>query len=219
MARTLTYQDALNILAQRHRQFLADGTLARFCDEVMSFMWNRYPWTQTLDELPPFYLTYGESRYGTPVAAIPADFKSLHEAQVVGYSTGEYPLKVLKTLQESSVIAPPEAISYDKAAKQLVVFPASSFASPQYWVTGKYKKTPTKVTNATLASVLPFEDDYFAVFRTGLAAKIRQELLDDPRWPTYWQQFLFLLDKMAQEEGFNEGQLVVAPDDELALGG
>src|SRR4051812_26392482 len=80
MPNTLTVADGINMVALKYPRLQTDGFAARIADEVISFIWNRYPWRVSLAELPPFYLVREIADYGPPTYAVPSDFKGLHEA-------------------------------------------------------------------------------------------------------------------------------------------
>jgi hypothetical protein len=219
MARTLTPNTAISILQLKHRA-LPDGMAARFCDEVLSKMWHRYPWRESLEELTPFHLVKDEAYYGPPLLAVPTDYFALHEAWLVSSNYEQHPLKIQKHLAPTMFSDVPNKIGYDKARGAFVVSPRSSVTAPEWWIEGTYKKTPTKITNATLASyVMPWDDTYYEVFRVGLDWKYREEILRDKDWPLARQAFYGLLGEMAAAEGVAEGDSVVVPEFGLEMGG
>jgi len=81
-----------------------------------------------------------------------------------------------------------------------------------YQLECKYKKTPTKVTNATLMSVLPFDDAYFQAFVHGMkyflkpaAQQSDQDLM----------RFQAEIDKMKAFEAVNLGEQPLSPAEPL----
>jgi hypothetical protein len=220
MARTLTPNTAISLLQLRYGRSLPDGFAVRFCDEVIGKMWHRYPWRETLEELPPFHLTHDEAYYGPPLLAVPSDFFSIHEAWLVSSSYEQWPLKWQKNVSPTMATDMPNKIGYDKARGAFVLSPRPSVSAPDWWVTGTYKKNATKLTNATLASyVLPWDDTYYDVFRAGLEWKFREEILRDKDWPLARQSFYAALSEMAMSEGLAEGDTVIIPEFGLELGG
>jgi len=222
MARTITPGEALNIVAKRYGQIASKDSLgARFCDEVQAFMWNRYPWRESLEDFPPFHLNYDEPDYGPPLYAVPSDFLSVYEANIQDSEGGRPypPLAVLKNLTVSGWSGVPQAISYRPETSSFRLHPRPSLTAPTNWVAGVYKKRPTKITNDTLNSyLLPWDDLYFPVFRRGLVWKIKDEVLGQDATDAF-AQFLFQLHEMAVAEGIAAGVSVVAPAESLELGG
>lgn len=221
MARSLTVGSALTLAASKSPKLLQDGWGARFADEVLSYMWTRYPWKQSIVELPPFHLVADEPDYGAPLLAVPSDLFALHSARVRnsnGY-IGD-PLDIRRELGIMQSFGEPRAIAYQKEVRAFRVSPIPNVSAPDWWIEGSYKTTLTKVTNLNANSyILPFDDVYFSVFRQGLAWKIKQELLEDPKADLAFILFSRMLERMASDEGVNEGADVIVPSDPLELGG
>jgi hypothetical protein len=222
MAKTLTVASALNILNIRFPRLLVDGIGARFADEVIGYMWTRYPWKESLAELPPFHLTRDESDYAAPLLAVPSDFFGLHDARLRNSSNYvSAPLTIQKELRYDGVPGLPTSIAYQKDIAGFRVHPVPQVGGADWWVEGTYKKTPTKVTNENLAAyTLPWDDIYFAVFRAGMVAKIKDELMQDTNAALLaFQRFNGDLQRMAMDEGVHEGVTIISPSDALAYGG
>lgn len=223
MASTCTLGDAVNLLGQRYPKLLLDGNAARLCDEVLSFMWNRYPWRESLGQLYPFFLAKEECDYTKPFIVFPSDFYGLREAWIREYTGYRFdpPLVVKPDLIVSGSTGRPEAISYQPEIGGFRIFPRSDTSSPDIWVEGIYKKRLTKVTNATVQSyVYPWDDIYFKVFRKGLSAICKDELLGMKQEAMIeGQEFMALLDWMAAAEGHQSGDFSVHPQRGLELGG
>lgn len=218
MARTMTPGMAVQLIQQQNKGLLPDGFAARFCDEIHSKMWLRWPWAETLAELPPFFLTYMEAYYGPPFQAVPSDFLALWDVWIRTPDGQKYDMKVQRVLEPSRDVGVPSRIEYNKAKSSFILHPRPNFWTGQAWVEGTYKKTPTKITNANLNSyVLPWEDMYFDVFRQGLHWKIAQEIKKERTWTSERAMFIALLDDMAGAEGVNEGPVVVAPENSIDL--
>jgi hypothetical protein len=221
MARTLTVATALNLAKIRFKNLVEDGLGARFADEIIAYMWTRYPWRESLEELPPFHLTRDEADYGAPLLAVPADFYGLHDVRVRSYDNYvSDPLFVHKELRYDGSVGIPSSIAYQKEIKGFRVHPVPNVGGAGWWVEGSYKKLPVKVTNSNVASyVLPWDDIYFGVFRAGLAWKIADEIQADPKAEMKFVMFSRMLERMAMDEGVHEGGVILAPSDALELGG
>ncbi len=220
MARTLTAQTAVRVVAARYPRLDQSDVAARLCDEVQSFIWHRYPWRQSLAELPPFHLLEDEPDYGPPLYAVPADFYGLHNVWVRTSSNMVYPLTVVSDLGISVGTGIPDEISYRPENISFRVHPRPNVTAPEYWVEGVYKKNPTKITNANMTSyILPWDDIYFGVFRKGLVWKLKEDVLGDQTADNELAKFVFLLNEMATAEGIHSGVTTYAPEAGFELGG
>lgn len=223
MASTLKIGDAVNLLGQRYPKLLLDGNAARLSDEVLQFMWTRYPWRQSLAQLYPFHLVKEESDYTAPFIVFPGDFFGLQEAWLRDYTGYRYepPLSVKPDLIVSQNAARPQTISYQPEIGGFRLYPRPDTYSPDTWVEGIYKKSLTKVTNETVQSYLyPWDDRYFKVFRKGLSAICKDELLGNKQEAMMdGSEFMQLLDWMATSEGLHSGDVTVHPQYSLSLGG
>lgn len=223
MASTLTLGVAVNLLGQRYPKLLLDGNAARLSDEVIQFMWTRYPWRQSLAKLYPFGLVKEEGDYTAPFITFPGDFFGLQEAWLRDFTGYRYdpPLVVKPDLEVSVNCAKPEAISYQPEIGGFRLYPRSDYFSPDIWVEGIYKKSLAKVTNETVQSYLyPWDDRYFKVFRKGLSSICKDELLGNKQEGMMEaQEFIQLLDWMAASEGLHSGDFSVHPQRSLSLGG
>ncbi len=220
MARTLTAQTAVRVVAARFPRLDQSDVAARLCDEVQAAIWHRYPWRQSLAELPPFHLLAEEPDYGPPVYAVPSDFYGLHRVWVRTSSNMVYPLTVRNGLALSIATDVPTEISYQPETSSFRVHPRPSVTAPDYWVEGAYKKNPTKITNSNITSyILPWDDIYFGVFRKGLIWKVKEDLLGDPAADNDLAKFFYLVDEMARAEGLHLGVDQMAPAESLELGG
>lgn len=220
MAKTLTVGTALNVLAVRNPRLLSEGFGARFADEVQSYMWHKFPWRESLVELPPFALVNDEPYYGPPTLAVPSDFHGLHDAWLRHSSGSTIPLLVQKHLQPSGESGVPTSICYDPRRASFIIHPRPALVVPDWWIEGTYKKTPTKITTDTVNSyVLPWDDLYFEVFRAGLKWKVAEEFERSPDWLNLRAMFQALLRDMAMNEGLIAGVEVVSPEYSLDFGG
>ena len=223
MASTLTIGDAVNLLGQRYPKLLMDGNAARLADEILSFMWIRYPWRQSLAQLYPFFITKEEPDYTAPYIVFPTDFFALQEAWLREYTGYRFdpPLSVKPDLIVSGTTSTPTAISYQPEIGGFRLYPRPSMCSPDVWVEGIYKKALTKVKNETVQSyTYPWDDRYFNVFRKGLSAIVKDELIGNKQEAMQeYLEFRQLLEGMAASEGLHSGDVSVHPQYGLALGG
>jgi hypothetical protein len=212
VAKTLTVGNALNVLAIRNPRLLSEGFGARFADEVQAYMWHRFPWRESLADLPPISLVPEEPFYGPPMLAVPADFHGLHDAWLRNMSGRVEPLLVQRGLRPSDGPGSPTSICYDARTGGFIVHPAPALTVPDWWIEGTYKKLPVKITADTVNShVLPWDDLYFEVFRAGLKWKIAEELERSQDWPNLLAMFKGMVVEMAQNEGLIAGVEVVSP--------
>lgn len=221
MANTLTVADGINLVAMKYPRLLTDGFASRIADEVIAFIWHRYPWRISLAELPPFFPVKEVPDYGPPTFSVPDDFYGLQEAWL-RRSTGEKvePRLTVKPSVEIS-IAPgyPTAIAYQPEMKSFRLHPRPSFSGPEIQVEGIYKKLPTKVTNENMNSYsLPWDDIYFQVFKKGLEWKIKDDIMGAADADRAYLMFRAFVDEMAANEGLHSGVITVAPAEGLALG-
>jgi hypothetical protein len=222
MARTITVGEALNLVGLKYPRILSDGFGARLADEVQAFIWGRYPWRNTLAELPPFYPVREVADYGPPMYAVPSDFKGLHRAWLRRYTGERIEPELLVKPDVSISIAPdvPSAIAYHAERASFRLHPRPSFSGPEVQVEGIYKKLPTKITNANMNSfLLPWDDEYFQVFKKGLEWKYREDIIGAPDAAQSFVLFRAFVDQMAMDEGLHSGVVTVAPAEGFELGG
>lgn len=222
MPSTLTVSDAMNMVALKFPRLLTDGFAARLADEVMAFIWYRYPWRVSLAELPPFFPVREIPDYGPPSYAVPADFYGLHEVWLRRYTGERLEPQLLVKPSVVISIAPgqPSAIAYQAEHRSFRLHPRPSFSGPEIQVEGSYKKTPTKVTNENMNSyVLPWDDIYFQVFKKGLEWKFKEDVLNSPDADRSFMLFRAFVDDMAAAEGLHSGVVTIAPAEGLELGG
>ena len=92
-------------------------------------------------------------------------------------------------------------------------------SGPEIWVEGVYKKLHTKVTNENMNSyVLPWDDEYFQVFKEGLKWKYKADIVESQDAPMQFQMFRGFVDDMAASEGLHSGVVSLAPSEGLDLG-
>jgi len=216
----VTGRDALELISAVYPHVFTEPYGARFVNEVVSIMWHRYPWRQSLEDLPPFYLIDGQAEVYAPLVNIPTDFHGLHEVWLQHYGGDTEPIEITANLSKYNVYGKPEAICYlpEKSGFRLWPIP-SGYNPPYWWVAGTYKKKPTEITNENLASQeLPFDDIYAHVIRQGLLWKFKQEIIQSPEADSEFTKFLIMLRDMAATEGLVAGPVVIHPEEDLRYG-
>jgi hypothetical protein len=237
VSRTYTYADALNFVRTQVPATTEDQKAATICNIGTNLIWNAFDWRETIEVLPPFWLTSWTQDYGAPLVVVPSDFLGLRTAQLTDISSvppAKYPLKVLKFLEPTHMKALPHAISYEPSVNSFRLFPRvpSGIGPARFKIDGTYKKRPTLVTAANYTSTnLPFDDLYFQVWlevlrwaamsatgneRAGAAVK-------NPNGGVHYSGQLgtamAMINAMADNEGFNLGDTTVAPSEGLSSGG
>lgn len=177
MSSTQTYIDAWDQARFQYRRDTDPAIQERATNLAVNKMWRAYDWRGTVVTLPPFWIVPNQNDYGATVA-VPSDFLGLREVyrvQLNGTSPVYSEIRVVQNLEQSGLdasgISDKWAIAYKE---ELGVFrlhprPGGGWAAPNTMISGTYKKLPTKITRATLASTLPFDDTYFDVFTASLA--------------------------------------------------
>jgi len=216
---SITIREAVDILAMAYPRLTSEGFASRFADEVIGKMWMKFPWRQSIKKLPPFHTVAYESDYGPPTSAVPADFFAIHDAWLKNVYSYDRPLAVVANLKPSLNTGEPDSICYVPENTSFRLSPRPNLNPPYWWVEGRYKKKPTRITDATIASALfPFDDLYFHVFRQGMYWKYQQEILKSGEHMTQYGLFMTMLKEMATSEGIHQGAQVVHPEFELSLG-
>ncbi len=236
MAATYTYADALNFLQPQIPAVTQDQKAAAICNIATNLIWNAFDWRETIEVLPPFWLSPWVQDYGAPVVAVPSDFLGLREAQLTDISSippRHYPMRVLKFLEPTHRLQLPESISYEPSVASFRVFPRvpDGLGASRWKIDGVYKKRPTLVTATNYtATALPFDDLYFQVWLevlrwAGFSATGDQRAGAAMQLPNGSVQYsgqlataMSFIHAMAANEGFNLGDTTVAPSEGLANG-
>lgn len=181
MAATYKVGDAFNLLLTKMKTPDLSPFAATICDEALSEIWNAYDWRGSLAELPPFYLQALEQDYGPPLSAVPSDFGQLREAwyRDVHSNCAIQDLAVRANLKKTDRTGMPEDISYEPEVISFRVYPmpGSGMQPNRYQIEGRYKKRHTKVVTTNINSlVLPWDDQYFYVYRRVLHWKALEEI-------------------------------------------
>ena len=237
MGLTYTYADVLNFLQPQIPAVMQDQKAASICNIGTNLIWNAFDWRETLEILPPFWLSPLVQDYGAPVVAIPTDFLGLREAQLTDISNippAKYPMKVVKFLEPTHLKTLPNTISYEPSVNSFRVFPRvpAGYGASRFKIDGVYKKRPTLITATTYTStVLPFDDLYFQVWLevirwAGFSATGDQRAGAAMQLPNGAVQYsgqlataMSFIQAMATNEGFNLGNSTVAPSESLSVGG
>lgn len=222
MARTFTYGDAINAITRFIPRNVEDGAQSTICNLATDVIWRAYDWRESLDDLPPFWLIPDVQDYGLPFYHIPDDFIGLRQVEKV-YISGSPPwvqeLRVIKDLRKTNVRYTPHAIGYDPASNTLRIFTTnpSNVGAPQWLIQGTYKNRPSLVTPSNIATtLLPFDDQYFDVWLDALKWA-SFSLSGDQREMSQFNLMGYKVDEMAENEGLELGDPVIAPAEPLAL--
>jgi len=231
MAKTFTYTDILDVVGKSLPKILEDQFSSLACNAGTNLAWYAYDWRESLKTLPPFYLTANQQDHNLPLAIVPSDFHGLRKTQLVRYTDqaiSKQDLFVAKDLLLTHIKDIPHSISYEASIIGFRLFPRvpNNIGTPNWFVEGTYKARPTLVTNGALNTPLPFDDMYFNV----LVECIRWAMLMLAGIPTAGQaqmqsgqviytgqlaQALSAIEMMASQEGVNDGDVRISPDQAL----
>lgn len=233
MAITYTYEDVITAVARNFPRMVESDSGALVANQAIYEIWKRYDWRESLAVLPPFYLIPNEQDHGRPAVTVPADFLGLRMAYLTRLnSTPAYRSRIqpVKDLELTDVRGLPTCMGYETATRCFRVFPRVpvNMGAPDWIVQGEYKTRPTKLTATIMSStLLPFDDihvyNMMEVFKwSGLS------LAGDPRAggvqmnsngaAQYVGQYaiaMHAIDQMAETEGLELGDVVLAPSEPL----
>jgi hypothetical protein len=230
---TYTFGDAITTLMKNNSAKDEANFAALACNIAMDEMWKQYDFRETLADLPPFCLTPNEQLYGAPQLILPTDFLGLRRAYLVNTNNNpatKYPLKVIKDVDYTHIRDLPREIGYSPEACALMVHPnvPENIGSPNWLVTGVYKKTTPRVTSETYPNTkIPFKDIYFmnilevikwAIYKLSnnpLAGNVEADRYGSMRATGQYAVALDALFKMSQSEGLELGDPVIAPAEGL----
>lgn len=216
MAATYTFGDLVNMERQNIPALREEKTVDMLCMKAQTFVWNRFPFRETIATLPPFWCVPDTQDFGAPAVIVPDDFQGLWKAFIVNTSAwpeDPWNLKVLRELDPTAFRSMPDAISYNKATQSFRLSRrcTESMTAPDFFVMGEYKKLPTKITKSNYQTFVLFsEDQYIGVWGTVMAH------VADPSNPTKAQFAAGAVAEMAANEGLNLGETPFAPDEALA---
>lgn len=237
MSNTYTYADALNFVRPQVPAVAEDQKAASICNIGTNLIWNAQDWRETIKALPPFWLTPWVQDYGPPLVAVPSDFLGLRTAQLSDLSSNppaHHPMKVMKFLEPTHMIALPRVIAYEPSVRGFRVFPRtpSGLGGGRFKIDGTYKIKPTMLTASNYtATTLPFDDLYFqvwievlrwAAFSASGDQRAGSAVVSPSGQVVYSGQLgtaMAMINRMAANEGFNLGENIIAPAEPLSIGG
>jgi len=228
MAATYSYADIISMIDRIIPSPIAIQYQGVICNMATELIWRAYDFKETVADLPPFYLVPNEQDIMPPMANLPADFHGFRQVRMCQYSGGtgidgntgtsggglvyKIPMTVSKDLQLTHVYGLPGSLSFNQANRSVRVFPRTpgNIGAPYFFIDGTYKKRPTLITNATMGTTFPFDDQYLPVF------------IEVFRWAFYaitgsdkaMNQYAVAMEaiqQMASSEGLNEGDVFIAP--------
>jgi len=234
MAITLRYSDALSVVSKRYPKALEDNFAAIACNIYAAEAWMKYDFRTTLKTLPPFYLIPNEQDHGAPSTIVPSDFLGLRETYFTRLAGNpgapnqqvtlvRTPINVVKDLGLTEIRGIPRDICYQPSAASssgsgtFRIFPRVpiNFGSPQYMIEGTYKFRPTKITAATLDTLLPFDDMFFQGAVAGLSWAMSFLTQDAKATFDAYSVFAQELEKQASNEGLELGDNAIHPEEPL----
>jgi hypothetical protein len=221
MGYTFTYTDALNSVRSSFPVKDEDAKAAIMCNLALNMIWFGYDWRESLAKLPPFGLVPYTQDYGAPAVSVPADFEGLREAYLLhltSFPPTEAPILVRSNIKETMTRGLPQVIGYEPTTTSFRTFPRApgNVGSPEWAIRGTYKKQPTKVTNSNLNSLLFTQDKYFQVWVAGLQWAGTSLSVGSPETKAAaGAEFAFHINKMAMDEGLNNGDQTITPQEPL----
>lgn len=162
---TYSYADLLSMIRRSLANGIEEAFSAVICNLATGMIWNEFPWEEATATLPPFFLVPLAQDYGTPFAAVPTNFNGLRIAYLVQLNGNSVPqkkpLQIIADIRATHMIDFPSAISYEpsKHSFRLSHRTPKNAGAPEWLIEGTYAKKATKITNATLNTVLPVGDD------------------------------------------------------------
>lgn len=239
MATTLTYNDYLKMLRPNVPANVLDFSGPQVANLAIRKVWSRYPWRAFVLDFRPFFLIPLEQDYGPPFNIVPADFDSFVNANLVTLPSGGnalryQPMQVKKFLETTSKRGVPDCISFhvgrpgraedtgQSGQFRLHPRPSESMTCPKWFVEGRYKRTPSRITNTDIDSPIPFDDKYetqmYDVFLWAgkklaghdVGATVTQNGVAQHSGAT--AAMMAAIDEMAAIEGFAAGDNTVAPE-------
>jgi hypothetical protein len=234
MAKTFSYTDVLSVVGKSLPKALEDQFSSLAANVGTNLIWYGFDWRESMKTLPPFYLLANEQDHNIPLAIVPSDFHGLRKCQIARYTQGaisKFELFIAKDLLLTHLKAIPHSISYEPTASGFRLFPRvpANIGAPEWFVEGTYKARPAKITNATLNTILPFDDMYFNV----MVEAIRWAFLMLSGSPQAGQvqmqsgQIIYsgqlatvmaAIEQMATQEGVNNGDVRIYPESALVPG-
>lgn len=235
MGITYTYFDVLTMVGKTMPKAAEDQFAATACNLATNLIWDQYDWRESLVELPPFYLLPNEQDHFLPPITLPTDFMGLREARMARYTEGaiaKIPMAVVANLELTHIKNIPHSIAYQASRACFRLFPRvpKNVGSPTWFVEGTYKKKPgTPITNATLDTLLPFDDKYihvmvecvrWALMMLSGNQNAGQAQMNGPQMIYSGQlaNAMSAIEMMATDQGVNDGDIRIAPSSALVPG-
>lgn len=223
MAITYRYIDIFNMIRGSLGMSEEDNKAIAICNMANEKVWNAFPWRQSLAILPSFGLVPNQQIYGAPEVAVPSDFAGFHMAfltRATAVPPEYHEIHVRRDLRNTHYRNFPRFVSYD-GSQEAFLFdrPAPDNVSGHEWIiTGKYKKTPLKVTSLNFGTLLvPWEDRHLSklvqVMRWAASVATGSGKVDKEQMIAY-----AAIAEMARDEGFEMGDPNLAPEAPLVGG-
>lgn len=234
MAGTYSSADAITMARQMSHKIPSDVIQAFACDTVNALIWNRFPWNWTLASLTNISCTDGTQDY----AIANADFYRVAWLRIA--QTNITPVEYRDLFQKNHLgveltlkggIESIRTFSYEGAISKIRLERATSVPSgTTLQIQGEYQQKVTKITAATMSTVLVMPDHYFNVFVEGVRWKL-YELADDPRagvlkiddegrrgYTGQLGTFMNMLFEMQQAEDMSNGEDAAFPEYSFGVG-
>lgn len=236
MARTLRYSDALTVVSKRFPKALEDNFAALASNLATNEAWMKYDFRETQKTLPPFYLIPNEQDHGPPFSIVPTDFLGLRQTYLTRIGNGSAgtgagantsiqrtTIEVVKDIPLTHVQGLPRDICYQPSAVVpdgagvFRLFPRvpKNIGSPIYLIEATYKRRPTKITSASLDTLLPFDDIYFQTMVSGISWAMVALTQGGEASLKEYQPFGMALEQQATDEGLNLGDVSIHPQQPL----
>lgn len=229
MAKSIYIVEGLNAVASIVPRIAEDKAACIILNNAVYEIWRRYDWKEFGKILEPFWLISGVQDYPWAIPFTSENdntsyfwgLQKAHLVRVAPEPAEVYPLKVIRDLDLTHMRSIPHAIGWSKSRNSIRVYPCpiGGVDSPQFCVKGEYKVQPIKMNAAGLYGyTFPWDDIHFGTFCEVLKWKAL-EFTQSPAADAQRQRALWMIDRMAEDEGVAEGDAVVAPASGLALGG
>ena len=230
MMRTKTWQDLLRSIENVIPRSVFEQLAFDILNASVGRLWDAFPWRQSIGVIPPFYLLPETAEYPDVLSDMPSDMSSVISAYVVDVSNPSspirYPLQPVREVERARIYGMPQFIArrefwrplldYPLASYVLFPIPSSGMGAPNHLVTGTYKRCSPVVGPATISSLLPFSDSYFADL-VSIARYTAWEFAGDPRArdKEVLSALSAIYSSVAAREGFQVGPQTITPAESL----
>jgi hypothetical protein len=170
MPSTYTFGDAVTLIRRAIPPLNEDDYAAEACNMAVRKIWTAYDWRETMAKLPSFNPIPGEQDHGAPAVAVPADFMGIREAylmQLTDPTPRVIRLNYLRDLAVTTVKGVTTNIGFHEASNSFRLFPRvpDNIGSPDWVITGTYKKLPEKLTPSSFSATnIPWDDLHYQRF-------------------------------------------------------